>query len=107
MFTGFRRLDTLGNRERSLALETRLSLLVDEEQKLLLLRNCLRFSPVYFGYRSNFFWKAMDGVALYFHLLMYFVLLLLNSFWWFNLTNIVQFSVLVVLNIKIGRSIHG
>ena len=48
----------------------------------------------------------MDLVALYFHLVLYFVVLFLNTFWWFNLSNIVQFAILVMLNAMIGSRVQ-
>ena len=50
-------------------------------------------------------WHLMDGFALNFHVLMYFIILLLNFSWWFNLANLIQFFAFVLINRRVATDI--
>ena len=86
-----------------------------KEQKLVKLRNELqcvqnlyeriRFSGMYFSYKWKSFWSFFDFIALYNHMFVYFVVLILQIYWWFNLVNILQLSTLIIFNFKIGYEI--
>ena len=65
----------------------------------------IRFSGMYFSYKWKSFWSFFDFIALYNHMLVYFVVLLLQIYWWFNLVNILQLSTLIIFNFKIGYEI--
>ena len=48
----------------------------------------IKFSSLYFSYKYKFYWPLFDFIALYNNMMVYFVVTLLNIYWWFNLINL-------------------
>jgi len=55
-----------------------------EKDELVKLEYRIRFSPMYLGFKMKKYWGPIDFFTMYFHIVMYFIVLSLTLFWWFN-----------------------
>jgi len=74
--------------ERLIKITGRVDVDKKELKDLLGKQQRIRFSSIYFSYKYKFYWPLFDFIALYNNMMVYFVVTLLNIYWWFNLINL-------------------
>jgi hypothetical protein len=78
-----------------------------EELKVLRgLQERIMFTGIYFSFKNRFYWPLLDLIALYNNMIVYFVVTLLNIYWWFNLVNLLQLLTLIIFMIQVGRGVQ-
>jgi hypothetical protein len=78
----------------------------DELKNLQDLQQRIMFTGIYFSYKNRFYWPLLDLIALYNNMIVYFVVTMLNIYWWFNLVNILQLLTLIIFMIQVGREVQ-
>ncbi len=67
------------------------------------LNNKIKVNPIYISYKLKKYWKIIDFYCKFHQILIYWIIMILNIFWWFNLVNIFLISTLLVFNNRIRK----
>jgi len=62
---------------------------------------------MFLSYKLRSIWGFINFTAEYFYVFLYFIVLVLNLFWWFNGSLILQFSTFILLNYRIGGKVFS